>query len=112
MRNLARDDCRTQVPFGAVVGGLDTVIAQKPQHVSPVMLRADSVQKPLIIRIGKGTISEVSRQFIVQPSFDGRIDEYLRPLFEKVYTISFDNYPVAMECLPRAEIQACKSGNE
>jgi formylmethanofuran dehydrogenase subunit A len=33
------------------------------------------------------------REFVVRPSFDGRIEEYLRPLFQKVYTMSFDNYP-------------------
>jgi hypothetical protein len=48
------------------------------------------------------------RQFIVQPAYDDQIEEYLRPLFEKVYTIAFDNYPVAMERIPRPDIQPCK----
>jgi formylmethanofuran dehydrogenase subunit A len=62
------------------------------------------------IVVEDGEIRAVSqgRQFIVHPSFDEQIEEYLRPLFEKVYTISFDNYPVAMERLTQPDIQACK----
>ena len=32
-----------------------------------------------------------------------QIEEYLRPLFQKVYTISFENYPVAIERLRQPE---------
>jgi formylmethanofuran dehydrogenase subunit A len=49
------------------------------------------------------------REFLVQPSFDEGIEPYLRPLFEKVYTISFDNYPVTMERLAHPEVTACRS---
>jgi len=48
------------------------------------------------------------REFIVQPSFDEAIEEYLRPLFQKVYTISFDNYPVPLERIARPDVQPCK----
>jgi formylmethanofuran dehydrogenase subunit A len=48
------------------------------------------------------------REFIVQPSYDGQIEEYLRPLFQKVYTISFENYPVEMERLRHAEVRATR----
>jgi formylmethanofuran dehydrogenase subunit A len=60
--------------------------------------------------VEEGAIRNVSegREFIVQPSFDETIEEYLRPLFQKVYTMSFDNYPVAMERLARPDIQPCK----
>jgi formylmethanofuran dehydrogenase subunit A len=44
------------------------------------------------------------RQFIVQPSYDEHIEEYLRPAFQKVYTMSFDNYPVEMERIRRPEV--------
>jgi len=53
------------------------------------------------------TVSE-GREFIVQPSFDESIEDYLRPLFQKAYTMSFDNYPVAMERLARPDIQPCR----
>jgi formylmethanofuran dehydrogenase subunit A len=62
------------------------------------------------IVVEEGEIRAVSqgREFIVHPSFDEKIEEYLRPLFEKVYTISFDNYPVAMERLAHPDIRACR----
>jgi formylmethanofuran dehydrogenase subunit A len=60
--------------------------------------------------VEEGAIRNVSegREFIVQPAFDETIEEYLRPLFQKVYTMSFDNYPVAMERLARPDIQPCR----
>jgi formylmethanofuran dehydrogenase subunit A len=60
--------------------------------------------------VEEGAIRAVSegREFIVQPAFDETIEEFLRPLFQKVYTMSFDNYPVAMERLARPDIQPCK----
>jgi formylmethanofuran dehydrogenase subunit A len=62
------------------------------------------------IVVEEGEIRAVTdgREFIVRPSFDEKIEEYLRPLFQKVYTMSFDNYPVEMERLAGADIQACK----
>jgi formylmethanofuran dehydrogenase subunit A len=57
-----------------------------------------------------GEIRAVSdgREFIVRPSFDGQIAEYLRPLFQKLYTMSFDNYAVELERLSRPDVQACE----
>jgi formylmethanofuran dehydrogenase subunit A len=48
------------------------------------------------------------RQYIVQPSVDEHIEEFLRPVFQKVYTMSFDNYPVEMERIARPEVQTLK----
>ena len=48
------------------------------------------------------------REFLVQPAYDGQIEEYLRPVFQQVYTMSFDNYPVEMERVARPEIRACE----
>jgi len=48
------------------------------------------------------------RGFIVRPSYDERIEEYLRPLFQQYYTISFDNYPVEMERLEHPVVSPCK----
>jgi len=48
------------------------------------------------------------REFVVHPAYDERIEEYLRPLFQQYYTMSFDNYPVEMERVHHAEIHPCK----
>jgi len=47
------------------------------------------------------------RQYVVKPSFDSGIEEFLRPLFQKVYTMSFDNYPVELERIHHGEVKAC-----
>ena len=38
---------------------------------------------------------------------DEKIKEYMRPLFEQYYTMSFDNYPVEMERVEGADIREC-----
>ena len=47
------------------------------------------------IVVEEGEVRHVTsgREFIVHPACDEQIENYLRPLFQKVYTISFDNYP-------------------
>jgi formylmethanofuran dehydrogenase subunit A len=49
------------------------------------------------------------REFVVRPAFDEQIESYLRPLFEQVYTISFDNYPVTIDRIGHADVQTCPS---
>jgi formylmethanofuran dehydrogenase subunit A len=49
------------------------------------------------------------REFIVRPSYDAQIEDYLRPLFQKVYTISFENYPVDMERLRHVDVKGLQS---
>ena len=62
------------------------------------------------IVVEEGEIRTVfdGRAFIVQPAFDQHIEEYLRPEFERLYTISFDNYPVEPERLAEADVQPCE----
>jgi len=40
----------------------------------------------------------------VQPPCDEKIEEYLRPLFQQVYTMSFDNYPVEIDRIAKPEV--------
>jgi len=63
------------------------------------------------IVVEEGEIRAVSegREFIVRPSYDEQIEEYLRPLFQKVYTISFENYPVEIERVRGAEVIGVRS---
>ena len=60
--------------------------------------------------VEEGEVRHVTngREFIVHPACDEHIEDYLRPLFQKVYTISFDNYPVEIERLRHPEIQPCQ----
>lgn len=47
------------------------------------------------------------REFVMRPSYDQGVEEYLRPLFEQYYTMSFDNYPVEPERVEGADIREC-----
>jgi formylmethanofuran dehydrogenase subunit A len=49
------------------------------------------------------------REFIVQPAYDPTIEDFLKPAFQQTYTMSFENYPVEMERLERAEVQSCQA---
>ena len=64
------------------------------------------VIKAGVVVVEEGEIRDMSegREFVVRPTFDETIEDYLRPLFQQYYTISFDNYPVEMERLERAEV--------
>ncbi|MBI3411912.1 MAG: formylmethanofuran dehydrogenase subunit A [Planctomycetes bacterium] len=45
------------------------------------------------------------REFLVKPPFDPAIEDFLRPLFQQYYTMSFDNYPVELERIEHAELR-------
>jgi formylmethanofuran dehydrogenase subunit A len=59
------------------------------------------------IVVEEGDVRAVTdgKEFIVQPSFDDGIADYIRPLFEKTYTMSFANYPVEIERVKGADIR-------
>ena len=59
------------------------------------------------IVVEEGEIRKMSegKEFVVQPVYDSSIEEYLRPLFQQYYTMSFENYPVELERLARAEVR-------
>lgn len=46
------------------------------------------------------------REFIVQPKYEPTIEDFLRPLFQQHYTMSFDNYPVELERVEKAEVRS------
>ena len=59
------DNGRPQVSLGAIVSGLDSLI-EESQHMPLIVLRADSVQQPLVIPIAEPAVCEVGRQFNIQ----------------------------------------------
>lgn len=56
--------------------------------------------------VEEGDIRQLNngREFIVQPAYDEKIEDYLRPIFQQVYTMSFENYPVELERVHGVEI--------
>jgi formylmethanofuran dehydrogenase subunit A len=63
----------------------------------------------LIIEEGEVRHSLAGTQFASKPTYDESIEEYLRPLFGQQYTVSFDNYPVAEECVHGLRVHRCGS---
>ena len=59
--------------------------------------------------IEDGDIRETpqGREFLVKPACDPGIDEFMRPLFEDCYTMSFENYPVELERIEHREMREC-----
>jgi formylmethanofuran dehydrogenase subunit A len=51
----------------------------------------------LIVEEGEARGTGEGRTFAFKPAYDPKIEDYLRPLFQQHYTMSFDNYPVAAE---------------
>ena len=68
---------------------------------------------PAKIVIEDGDIRETphGREYIAKPSYDPATEEFMRPLFEDRYTMSFENYPVEIERLEHPSIQTCKPAN-
>lgn len=48
------------------------------------------------------------RSFVTQPTYDPKIEDFLRPLFQQHYTMSFENYPVEMHRVEHAVVKPCK----
>ena len=63
------------------------------------------------IVVEEGQIRAVveGREFVTRPAYDDRIEEYLRPLFQQLYTISFDNYPVEAERVHGMQLAECRT---
>jgi formylmethanofuran dehydrogenase subunit A len=47
------------------------------------------------------------RGLVVRPTFDEKVADYIRPLFQQYYTMSFDNYPVEIERLEHPDVRTC-----
>jgi formylmethanofuran dehydrogenase subunit A len=61
----------------------------------------------IVVRDGQLVRERPGRTLYVAPPYDPGIEADLRAHFEACYTISFDNYPVAAEYLPRGEMIPC-----
>jgi len=88
-----------------------TIYPAKPAADGVLFSYPRYVLKAGEIVVEEGEIRAVTdgREFIVKPAFDDRIEEYLRPLFQKVYTISFENYPVEIERVRGASVVGVRS---
>ncbi|MCA9085322.1 MAG: formylmethanofuran dehydrogenase subunit A [Planctomycetaceae bacterium] len=77
----------------------DIVIYEEDADVVRMFGHPRYVVKNGEIVIEEGDIRETpnGREFIVRPPAPPDLDDFLRPLFEECYTMSFENYPVELD---------------
>jgi formylmethanofuran dehydrogenase subunit A len=61
----------------------------------------------VVIEEGEIRRTVEGRGIISRPTYDEKVEDYIRPLFQQYYTMSFDNYPVEMERLEHPDIRPC-----
>jgi formylmethanofuran dehydrogenase subunit A len=88
----------------------DVAIYNEDRDVARMFAYPRYVIKGGAVIVEEGEIRNVTegRAFVVRPAYDETIEDYLRPLFQQHYTMSFDNYPVEMERMAHPEVHACR----
>lgn len=88
----------------------DVVIYNRNVNIAEMFGHPRYVIKGGEIVIEEGDIRETpdGREYIIKPSFDPGTDDFLQPLFEDRYCMSFENYPVEMERIENPHLQDCK----
>jgi formylmethanofuran dehydrogenase subunit A len=89
----------------------DVVIFNENKDVAKMFSYPRYVLKGGEVVVEEGEIRHVveGRGLLVQPTFDPKVEDYIRPLFQQYYTMSFDNYPVEMERIEKPEVLPCKT---
>lgn len=59
----------------------------------------------IVVEEGDIKSLKLGREFLVKPQFDPKVEEYLKPVFQQQYTMSFENYPVELERIEHAEVR-------
>ena len=62
----------------------------------------------VVIEEGEIRKAVEGKGLLVRPAYDEEVNEFLRPLFQQYYTMSFDNYPVELERIEHPEIRPCQ----
>jgi formylmethanofuran dehydrogenase subunit A len=89
----------------------DLVLYQRDDDPARMFGHPRYVIKGGEIVIEEGEIRETppGREFVVRPSYDPNTDDFMRPLFEDCYTMSFENYPVEIERIEHLELRELES---
>jgi formylmethanofuran dehydrogenase subunit A len=87
----------------------DLAIFNEDKDVARLFAYPRYVLKAGEVVIEEGEIRKTveGKGLLVKPTYDEKVEEYLRPLFQQVYTMSFDNYPVEMERMEHPEVHQC-----
>jgi formylmethanofuran dehydrogenase subunit A len=88
----------------------DIVIYNQEENIEQMFGHPRYVIKGGEVMIEDGEIRETpdGHEFIIEPSYESDNEDFLRPRFEDLYTMQFENYPVEIERIDNPEIQDCK----
>jgi len=95
--------------LGVGADGDVTIYPGKPDADGVMLSYPRYVLKAGTVVVEEGEVRALieGREFIVQPEFDPGIEAFIRPNFEKVYTMSFENYPTEMSRIRHPQIVPC-----
>jgi formylmethanofuran dehydrogenase subunit A len=95
--------------LGVGADGDVTIYPEKPNEEGVMFSYPRYVLKGGQVVVEEGQVRTVveGREFIVHPDVDPEIEAFIRPQFQKVYTMSFENYPTEMTRLHHPEIVPC-----
>jgi formylmethanofuran dehydrogenase subunit A len=87
----------------------DIVIYNNSRNAAEMFAHPRYVLKAgeVVVEEGELRKSLEGRQYVVKPEYDESIEEFLKPLFQQHYTMSFENYPVACERIHGLQVQKC-----
>jgi formylmethanofuran dehydrogenase subunit A len=87
-----------------------TIYPEKPNDQGVLFSYPRYVLKRGQVVVEEGEVRTVTEghEFVTRPAYDETIEEYIRPLFQKVYTMSFENYPTEIERLRHPDVTSCK----
>ncbi len=66
----------------------------------------------IVVEEGEIRETTIGREFLIQPSMEPGTDDFMQPLFEDLYTMQFENYPVEMKRLENPDVQPCEQSAE
>jgi formylmethanofuran dehydrogenase subunit A len=91
----------------------DVVMYEEDANVQRMFGHPRYVIKAGEVIIEDGEIREApqGKEFLVRPEYDASVEEFMRPLFEDHYTMSFENYPVEIERIEHADLRPCAPVN-
>ena len=91
----------------------DIVIYNRVDDIEEMFSHPRYVLKAGEVVIDDGEIRETTMgsEFLIQPEVQTDTEDFMRPLFEDAYTMSFENYAVEMERIEHAEVQPCLPQN-
>ena len=95
--------------LGVGADGDVTVYSANPDSDGVMFTYPRYVLKGGKVVVEEGEIRALTegRVFLVHPEFDPGIEEFIRPTFQTVYTLSFENYPTEMTRLKHPETVPC-----